>query len=63
MKSLIIALGLVVSLGACSTADEDRKENSQEAVDAVHKPLHQAKQVEQQIFDNDLERRRELDDL
>lgn len=63
MKYLTMLLGWGLLLGACSTSDEDRKEEAKEVVDAVHKPIDQAKQIEKQIFDNDLERRRQLDEL
>ena len=63
MRYLINVLVLTSLLTSCSSSTEDDKQSQKEVVDAVHQPLDKAKAVEQQIFDNAAEQRKQVDDL
>ncbi len=63
MKYRIGVVAMAIWLVACSSSNDDEREQRKEIVDAVHQPLDKAKSVEQIILDNDAEQRKQLDDL
>ncbi|QPK62264.1 hypothetical protein IVG45_15585 [Methylomonas sp. LL1] len=67
MKNIIAASALFILLAACSCSNNDDAANDktkrQAIADEMNQPLDKAKDVEQQILENAVEQKKQLDDL